>query len=242
MIIRSALLTEHGFIHAFSTRRGGVSVGPYATANLARTIGDEPANVAENARRFARALGDPRLYEVSQVHGAELVEVQGESVREIRLREADGLIARSAGDAVAVRTADCVPVLLADARTGHVAAVHAGWRGVEAEIVVRAAARLGDPSSLIVAIGPHIRVEAFEVSAEVAARISAVARGEPVVVERDPRPHVDLAATVRAQLEGAGVTRIDDTGGCTFGEPARFFSHRRDAGHTGRHLSAIVAR
>ena len=242
MIVHSPRLSELGFKNAFSTREGNVSVRPYSSLNLARTIGDEPSHVAENSKRFAEALGATELYEVSQVHGAEVVDTSQGTVVEIRRRDADALLTREAGNAVAVRTADCVPILLADRRTGAVAAVHAGWRGVEAEIVVAAVLKLGTPSSLVAAIGPHIRVDAFEVSEEIAARIAAVAHGQRVVHKRQPRPHVDLALTVRAQLESVGVTQIDDVGGCTFSEPARFFSHRRDAGQTGRHLSAIVAR
>ncbi|MCA9606969.1 MAG: peptidoglycan editing factor PgeF [Myxococcales bacterium] len=242
MRIRSALLDAHGFVHGFSTREGGVSEGPFGSLNLARTVGDDPAHVAENARRFAKALGGPRLFEVSQVHGRVVVEVGAAPVEAVRPVEADGLVAAQPGDAVAVRTADCVPILLGNVETGAVAAVHAGWRGVEARIVAVAVARLGAPSALVAAIGPHIRLDAFEVSEEVAERITAVAHGTVVVEARDPRPHVDLAAAVRAQLAHAGVERVDDVGGCTHAEPARFFSHRRDAGRTGRHLSAIVAR
>jgi len=242
MIVRSELLSRAGFRHAFSTREGGVSEGPFASLNLARTIGDHAPHVSENARRFARELGDPPLYEVSQVHGREVVEVGEASIADVRLIEADALVTRTSGRAVAVRTADCVPILLANPTTGAVAAVHAGWRGVEAQIVVAAVQRLGEARSLIAAIGPHIRLDAFEVSEEVATRIAAAAHGEVVVHERDPRPHVDLAGAVRAQLGAAGLTQIDDAGGCTFSEPSRFFSHRRDEGKTGRHLSAIVAR
>ena len=242
MIVRSALLERHGFEHAFSTRQGGVSEGPFRSLNLARTIGDDPAHVAENTRRFVAELGDPPLFEVSQVHGREVVEAHDQSVDEVRAVEADALITRVPGQAVAVRTADCVPILLADPETGAVAAVHAGWRGVEARIALAAIERLGAPGALLAAIGPHIRVDAFEVSDEVAARIAAVAHGEPVVEARDPRPPVDLARAVMAQLRDAGVATIDDVGGCTHAEAARFFSHRRDAGETGRHLSAIVAR
>ena len=96
------------------------------------------------------------------------------------------------------------------------------------------------PDELIVAIGPHIR--AFEVSEEIAERLAAVAHGARVVEARAPRPYVDLALTLRAQLTNLGVERIDDVGGCTLSEPERFFSHRRDRGRTGRHLSAIIAR
>jgi len=241
--VRSTLLDAHDFAHGFSTRQGGVSEGAFASLNLARTVGDDPAAVAENTRRFVEAIGGPkRLYEVSQVHGDTIVEVAGEPVADVRPIEADALLTRAAGAAVAVRTADCVPVLLADPRTGAVAAVHAGWRGVEARIVPEAVARLGHPTRLLAAIGPHIRLDAFEVGPEVAERIAAAAHGEPVVQPRDPRPHVDLARAVRAQLVHAGVERIDDVGGCTHAEADRFFSHRRDAGHTGRHLSAIAAR
>lgn len=242
MRVLSTLLEEHGFVHGFSTREGGVSEGPFGSLNLGRTVGDDPAHVAENTRRFVAALGGPRLFEVSQVHGREVVEVGAAPVAAVRRVEADGLIAATAGDAVAVRTADCVPILLGNVETGAVAAVHAGWRGVEARIVPVAVARLGDPAALVAAIGPHIRRDAFEVSEEVAARIAASAHGAEVVEARAPRPHVDLAAAVMAQLRHAGVERVDDVGGCTHAQPDRFFSHRRDAGRTGRHLSAIVAR
>lgn len=245
-MLRSALLDRHGFAHGFSTRVGGVSEGPYASLNLGRTVGDEPAAVAENVRRFLAALGadEARFYEVSQVHGRAVVVVAaGEDVARVREREADALVARAPSAAVAVRTADCVPILLADPETGAVAAVHAGWRGVVARVLDAAIDALGAPPSRVVAaIGPHIR--AFEVSDEVARAIAEVAHDAPVVEARTPRPHVDLAAAVRAQLRHRGLPEdaIDDVGGCTLTEPDRFFSHRRDEGRTGRHLSAILAR
>lgn len=240
-MLRSTLLQEAGFRHAFSTREGGVSEGPFASLNLARTVGDDPEAVAENTRRFAAALECDRLYEVSQVHGRQVERVRGEDVLEVRRREADALVTDAPGAAVAVRTADCVPILLADPETGAVAAVHAGWRGVAQRILFEALDALGaaDP---IAAIGPHIRLDAFEVGPEVAEALSAAVPNAQIVEAREPRPHVDLSAAVRAQLAEAGVTRVDDVGGCTHAEPARFFSHRRDAGRTGRQLSAIVAR
>lgn len=241
-VIRSALLAEHGFAHAFSLRTGGVSEGPFASLNLARGVGDDPERVADNTARFAEALGSSAIYEVSQVHGRRVVEVaEGDDVMGVREIEADALVARVPGRAVAVRTADCVPILLGHPKSRHVAAVHAGWRGVVARITEAAIERLGEPGELVAAIGPHIRLAAFEVSHDVAAQIADAAHGEPVVAEREPSPHVDLARAVKAQLRALGVTRIDDVGGCTHLEPDRFFSHRRDRGETGRHLSAIIA-
>lgn len=242
-LIVAPRLRAAGFSHGFSTRQGGVSEGAFASLNLARTVGDDAALVKENSRRFARALGvSPRVvYEVSQVHGRALVEVtQEDDVQGVRRLEADALLTSHAGLAVAVRTADCVPVLLANRKTGAVAAVHAGWRGVTARIVSAAVSRLGDPEVLCAAIGPHVR--AFEVGEDVAAQIDEVSHGAAVVEPRDPRPYVDLAAALKAQLQHLGVNDVEDVGGCTLSEPDRFFSYRRDAGVTGRHLSAIVGR
>ena len=74
------------------------------------------------------------------------------------------------------------------------------------------------------------------------AELPAIAAPLRVVVRGGAKPHVDLAALVRHQLHAAGVSRVDDVGGCTFEDAARFFSYRRDAGRTGRHLAAIVSR
>lgn len=241
--VRSELLSRHGFAHGFSTRMGGVSEGAFASLNLGRTVGDDPEAVAENVRRFATAIGADvdHLFEVSQVHGHTVARVSAQSeVLEVRRIEADALVTGTSGAAVGVRTADCVPILIADRDRGAVAAVHAGWRGLVAGVIGAALEALGaDSKAVVVAIGPHIRQ--FEVGEDVAAEIAA-ACGPSVIVERSPRPHADLARAARLQLTARGVREIDDVGGCTLRESARFFSHRRDAGVTGRHLSAIVAR
>ncbi|MCS6798571.1 MAG: peptidoglycan editing factor PgeF, partial [Myxococcota bacterium] len=188
--------------------------------------------------------------ETHQVHGAAVLYVDaGSTAAETRAVEADALLTRHEGLALGVRTADCVPLLLADVRTGAVAALHAGWRGLVAGIVpaaLRAFATLcgNRPSEWIAAIGPHIRADAFEVADDVAGRIVAAVGEARALVRRPGRPHVDLAIAVRAQLLAAGMRseRIDDVGGCTFAESTRFFSYRRDGTRSGRHLSVIVAR
>jgi hypothetical protein len=146
-----------------------------------------------------------------------------------------------------VRSADCVPVLIADRRSGAVAAVHAGWRGVEQNVVgatlERLRALLGRPGELVAAVGPHIELEAFEVSAEIAERLRHASSVRDVVDASRAKPHVDLRRIVRAQLTDAGLpdAAVDDVPGCTFADAARFFSFRRDGQRSGRHLSAIVA-
>lgn len=250
-ILRSALLERAGFAHGFSTRLGGVSVGPYASMNLGWSVGDDPRAVEENHVLLARAIGHDRLALrlATQVHGARVLDV--DSVTRDRKSEPpgsghDALITRVAGVAVGVRTADCVPVLVADPSSGAVSAIHAGWRGVVAGVVPSAIEALApDPAArgrLIAAIGPHIRVERFEVGPDVAEQI-AKASDPSVVSPRTPRPHVDLARAIRVQLERAGLAaaHVDDVGGDTLGEPERFHSHRRDGDRSGRMLSVIVA-
>lgn len=257
-LLRSSVLGALGVAHGFNLRTGGASAAPYASFNLGRSVGDDPAAVAENIRRFAHALcSEPaRLYETSQVHGAAVrVIAAGEDPAKVRAEEADALATVEPGLAVGVRVADCVPVLLIDAATGVVGAAHAGWRGVVQEVSLRALERVlelggerGRASEVRAAIFPHIRACCFEVGEEVAAPLATCAakHGAAVSVAIDrsrDKPHVSLAAIVRAQLESAGVpaAQIDDVPGCTRCEPERFFSFRREGQRSGRHIAAIVA-
>lgn len=229
-----------GLVHGFTDRRGGVSSGPFATLNLGRGCGDDPAAVDENYRRLAQAGGFSlaRLRTARQVHGRAVV--RATEVDEAT--EADGLWCRRADAVVlAVRTADCVPVLLVDRAGEAAAAIHSGWMGTVLEIVPQAVAILEaagiSPSRLWAAIGPCIEEAAFEVGPEVAARFDErfVARGGYA------RPHVDLVAVVRDQLTRSGVPaeQIERVGQCTHQRRDLYFSYRRDRDPSGRQLSFV---
>jgi YfiH family protein len=225
-----------------------VSAAPFDSLNLGFHLGDDEVAVRENRARFAKSLGIriDRLFEQRQVHGPRVRTVSGDDLSDsIADEEGDALITRVEGVGIAARTADCVPVLIAHPPSGHVGAAHAGWRGAVAGVVPRAIDALShDCSELIVAIGPHIRVDAFEIGEDVAREMEEAANGRGVVRRDGAKPHGDLAALIRFQLRDAGVPdeAIEDVGGCTRTDAAQFFSHRRDRGRTGRHLSAIVAR
>ncbi len=251
LALRSPMLENAGFTHGFSLRTGGASAGGFASLNLGRGLGDDSVNVEENHRRFAASVGYPagRLFEVTQVHGVAVRVVRsGDAPDAVRAEPADALVSAVSGAVVGVRVADCLPLLLADVRTGAVAAVHGGWRGVAASIVARAVEALvaggSHPDDLRAAIGPHIRPCCFEVGEEVVAALERVAEGASFVAAGGARgtPHVDLAAVVAAQLHALGVEAAhrDDTGGCTRCEAARFYSFRRDGAASGRHLAAIA--
>jgi YfiH family protein len=190
------------------------------------------------------------LHYVQQVHGADVVEVDADTLPHATASvQADALIGDCPGAACCVRTADCLPLLLADPICGRVAAVHAGWRGIVAGVVPRTIARMSSLGSnsekLLAAIGPHIRLPSFEVSEDVAQTIAQVAPGKSVIHRNfGPLPHVSLADCVTEQLRVAGVlpSNVDDVGGCTFSDASRFFSFRRQGASSGRHLHAIVPR
>lgn len=250
--LQSPLLSAAGFRHAFFTRRGGISLGPYESLNFGYSVGDEREHVEENFRRAAQALGvgAQAVLVLSQVHGSRVVQVEAGQLRaELLTHEGDALIAAAGEVACGVRTADCVPILLADPDSGSVAAVHAGWRGTVQRIVEQAAGeleRLGARRSrLLAAIGPHIARAAFEVGEDVAAELQR-ASSATAAIEAQPgaRPHADLRRIISAQLQEAGLDAraIDQVEGCTVEEPERFFSYRRDGAKSGRMLSAIVPR
>jgi YfiH family protein len=246
MLLRASSFPD-AITHGFTTRRGGVSTGRYASLNLGGRWGDAPEAVAENLRRVAAAgeFEPEALVRVRQVHGAAVLAAAALDEHS----EADALWHGRAqpdpGKVVAVMTADCVPILLCDRGASVVAAVHSGWRGTVANIAARTVETLVEAGGveageLLAAIGPCIEREAFEVGEEVAEQF------EPRFVDRSlgPKPHVDLVACVRAQLEAAGLpaNQIERVGGCTHADPELYFSYRRDGAGIGQHLSFIGLR
>lgn len=252
---RSALLDRIGFAHGFSTRHGGVSPPPFDSLNLgiAQTPGvpDTEENIAINAVRLMTAIGAPEcaLVRVRQVHGVAVHWTGRGACYGPPEHEADVIASDWRSAAPCVRTADCVPLLLGCTATGMVAAVHAGWRGIVAGVVGGALAALrvrgARAEDLAAAIGPAISAAEYEVGEEVA-RAFEVAGLEAFVLRRPewPRPHVDCAGAVRAQLQAAGVpvSHIEGGGLCTARMGREFFSYRRDGARSGRLAAVIVPR
>lgn len=245
MLVTSRLLG--GLRHGFSTRRGGVSTGGYATLNVGGKWGDDPDHIAHNRRRLAAAGGFDwgRLYTAKQVHGARVALVVESTLQgRVAETEADVVVTAVPGMVVGVYTADCVPILLAD-HEGRVAAAHAGWRGTVAGVAnaaVEALVSIGARRErLRAALGPSICAHCFEVGEEVAAAFDALAPSS--VIRGDGKPHVDLWEANRLVLAAAGVPEeaIDAAPPCTMCEADRFFSFRRDGGQIGQHLSFVAA-
>jgi polyphenol oxidase len=226
-----------------STRAGGVSSGPFASLNLGGHVGDEPAHVAENQRRFVAAIGAQPCW-LRQVHGRRVIDAAAQCSD--APAEADASWTNRRGVACVVQVADCLPVLLA-ARNGRaVAAAHAGWRGLAAGVVeaaldavVKAAAC--EASDVEVWLGPGIGPRQFEVGADVLAAFDGEGASRFVArVHQDGgmRWRADLAGLARDRLQRAGVRSVSGGLWCTFEDPSRFFSFRRDR-VTGRMAAAV---
>src|SRR3954463_12445020 len=195
----------------FSTRRGGVSEGPFASLNLGRLTDDDGANVDENRQRLPPPGGRPRerfLYG-RQVHEATVRRATEPPGPARPAAEEDGQATALEDAPALVFVADCLPVLLV--AQGAVAAVHGGWRGLAAGIVaegVAAVRELGAEGPVQAALGPSARGCCYEVGDEVHA---VFADYDARVGERN----LDLARVAAEQLRAVGVERIHDVGMCS---------------------------
>ncbi|HLZ70422.1 MAG TPA: peptidoglycan editing factor PgeF [Dehalococcoidia bacterium] len=239
-----------GVRHALTTRLGGVSRGPYSSANLGLTVGDVREAVLENRRLAADlVVAGAHPATVKQVHGvqAALAEAPGEPG--VPLCEADMLATRAPGVPLLVQAADCAPIVLVDPAQRAVAVVHAGWRGAAAGVGREAVASMqrlfgSRPERLVAGIGPAIGVCCYEVGEEVAEAVAAASGRAAGIVDRShgERPHLSLETALRAQLLAAGLPEagIDCADLCTACRLDLFYSHRREGVPTGR-FGALVA-
>ncbi len=232
-------------MHGFTTRSGGVSGGPYGSLNLGLSSGDDETSVAENRLRVLAAFGVDELNvcAFSQVHGNRVLTGEPSWF----LEEADAAVSDTPGVALVVSTADCLPVLFHDPLTGAVGAAHCGWRGTVQGAAAAALTKMTelygtDPADVRVAFGPAISAANYQVGSEVVAAFRDAGFPESVATpDGTGRFLLDVPGANRWQLLQNGVQagNLWESGLCTYGDPERFFSHRRDAGRTGRHWALI---
>lgn len=249
-------------IKAFSTTRlGGVSQPPYKGLNLGAHVGDISSVVSANRTRLELELGLPKQpIWLDQTHSVNVVDLangsfsasadgslpaNGSLSAEGSLSadgpiKADGSFTSAKGQVCAVMTADCLPLLLTDRAGSFVAAVHAGWRGMADGIIERALAAIACNTSHVLAwAGPCIGAAHFEVGLEVKEQLGGPSSAY------SPHPnsakvYADLVALAKQRLLDKGVKEFYSANLCTYSDPQRFFSYRRD-GMTGRMATLIWA-
>ncbi len=228
-------------VRAFvTTRAGGVSTGPCLGLNLGRSTGDDPEHVDRNRELLRAAVpAEPRW--LRQVHGATVVD----AAQVAAPVAADASFTAEPNVVCVVSVADCLPVFFADRQGRAVAVAHAGWRGLAAGVLQATAyalrARLGDADARVHAwVGPGIGPGHFEVGADV---LDAMERTLPRAREAfapiaGGKFRADLPALARQALAQVGVTDVGGGTLCTYSDPSRFYSFRRDR-ITGRHAAVI---
>lgn len=224
-------------------RRAGEALICFADARASRP-GASELELAEAARlALGEALGREvaALYAMQQ-HGSLTYLYSGSGAPPGSSRcvgACDGLITAEAEVALVVRNADCLPVALVGG--GAVAMLHAGWRGLAADILGRAVGRIGNelgvaPRELVAFVGPGVGPCHYEVGSEVTTALARlVEAGPPWCVER----RVDLAAFAAARLRNLGVPAVEVLGPCTACSP-HHYSYRRDRTEAGRMWSAAI--
>lgn len=250
-VLVSKRLEKAGFVNGFSTRGGGVSEFPKDSLNLAGYDDDSPENIAENRRRFLKALGvDYRLASCWQIHSDLIRVVKDFEDAADGDYKMDAVVSATTGVLAGVKTADCVPILIGDPSTGAFAAIHAGWRGTVQSIAAKAIERMkeeygSDPCDFIAAIGPAAGCRSYEIGGDV---IDAFAQNFPHSAHlfnptREGHALIDLHQANFEQLVSAGVKaeNISVAPFCTMERTDLFFSYRVESkkGKTGRLMSAV---
>jgi polyphenol oxidase len=239
-------------VHAVFTRQGGLSPDPWASLNVGGTVGDDRPRVRENRFRAFRALGrDPHsMFDVWQVHSADVVVATAPHDASPREFKADAMVTDNPAVTLFMRFADCTPILLYDPVHPAVGIAHAGWMGTvrrtaSAAVSAMQSAFGSNPADLLAAIGPSIGPDHYEVGVEVVEKAQHAFGAEADALfhhNGGPRPHFDLWAANRLDLQQAGLQpgNIETAGICTACNPLDWYSHREQKGKTGR-FGALIA-
>jgi len=220
-----------------TTRTGGCSLPPYQQLNLGMHVGDEEFRVINNRHLLStsKKLPQPPRW-LKQIHSTQVINTQDWYAG----IEADACISQTTEAVCAVMTADCLPILLCDVQGNHVAAIHAGWRGLAAGIIENTIAKMACHSNKLIAwLGPAIGPSAFEVGTEVRKAFVDINATDAVAFSaHDSQWLADLYLLAQHRLKAAGISAIYGGNFCTFTDQQRFFSYRRD-GVTGRMATMI---
>lgn len=220
-----------------TTRLGGVSAAPYQSLNLGDHVKDNPHHVAHNRQLLNTFVPSVPVW-LNQVHGVRVIDAALSSCVE----SADASFSTKKNVVCVTMTADCLPVFLCDKAGTVVAAVHAGWRSLCDGVIEQTIKSMPvEASELMAWLGPAIGPEAFEIGGEVRAQF--IAQDAQAESAFKPKANTDkwlgdLYSIAKQRLANMGVPAVYGEPNCTYSNPDKFFSFRRD-GDTGRMASLI---
>jgi len=240
--------THQDIVHAVFTRHGGVSPKPWESLNVGGLVGDESDRVAQNCERSFHAVGRDinSIYDVWQVHSAEVVITDSPRLANQSHIKADAILTNNPEVTLFMRFADCVPILLFDPILQIVGLVHAGWQGTIRNITTAAIQAMSEyygckTEDIQAGIGPSICCRHYNVGKEVIDAVENVFFQEldRVLIHENGETKFNLWEANRILLQQAGVNYIEVAGICTVCNPNDWFSHRGELGNTGR-FGAII--
>lgn len=236
-------LVDHHISNAIFTRHGGVSPRPWSSLNVGATVGDELSRVRENRKRVFSAINiaPESVYEVWQVHSAEVVIASQPKPPQSEHKKADVILTNNQQVNLLMRFADCVPIFLFDPIHKAIGIVHAGWRGTvskaaQAAVVAMQTTFGSSPDKIIACIGPSICQKHYQVGEEVvnAVRDTFGHESNHFLRFTDQVWKLDLWNANQHILEDSGVKCIETSRICTACEVQDWYSHRAENGSTGR--------
>ena len=235
--------------HAIFTRRGGVSPEPWGSLNVGGTVGDDLTRVRENRLLSFKALGchPESIFDVWQVHSADVVCANAPRPVDESLRQADIILTDKTNVSLFMRFADCVPILVYDPHNAVIGVAHAGWMGTLRGVVTKTIQTMhktygSNPTDIIACIGPSIGPDHYEVGADVILQVMQKFGddSDQFLLSNNGKIHFDLWKTNKFLLERAGVGKVDVAGICTACHTDDWFSHRAEKGRTGR-FGALIS-
>ena len=250
---------NENLIAAVSTKNGGVSTGAYHSLNMGFSTDDAPEKVRENRKRFFDVLGiiPERLVNCALVHGIHMEKVgkadcgRGAQDFTSAIPTCDGLYTNEKNVPLGLNYADCTPLLFYDPVTSSIAVAHGGWRGTAGNIAGEAVRHLqesygAEPKNIKAGIGPAIGKSVFEVEKDVVEAFEKIFDEEEMKRLSAPKGEgkilIDLPLANRILIERAGILpeNIEDCGICTYCRNDLFYSYRKAAGRTGRHMAVMM--
>jgi len=235
--------------HAIFTRHGGLSPEPWNSLNVGGTVGDDNTRVRSNRNLSLEVLGcsPDSVFDVWQVHGADVVFATSPRPDSESVRQADIILTDKPELTLYMRFADCVPILVHDPRKGVVGVSHAGWKGTLRDVAAATVNAMvkqygSNPADIVAGIGPSIGPDHYEVGSDVILQVMEKFKDESELFLKSQhgKTHFDLWKTNQVLLERAGVGNIELAGVCTACHTDDWFSHRAEKGRTGRFGALIT--
>ena len=214
-------------IYGFFSRNGGFSEDNFKSLNCALNVGDDKKIVDKNRNLISKYcnIKKKNMVFVNQTHSSKVIEINRENIDLVH--SADGMITKSEGIVLCILTADCAPIIIIGKE--YVGIIHAGWKGLINGIIecaVEAMLKRGEKTeNLILAIGPHLKINSFEVQIDFKKHLMKSKKLE-YLVEKKGTLFFNFTKCISDTLDNMLIKRYYISGYNTYSNPSLFFSYR----------------